>query len=187
LTTMGRISHSNDGCFPNPQLTSPMHHPHIRHLVFGLDLLFNFTNHFFSHRRIGAIFQSTHSFPLMMVTYCSDKDADSTTFRKVLNTIKILHPKSSLLDSGKLFEWFELHLSLLLPAITAPAYCPDLKRSVWKQCLHRLHRRNVPAWAVYQDKWIAIGSGLQKPEFQTHIANSNLRGFVVQSHRRLLF
>src|SRR5690606_33326588 len=103
LTTMGRISHSNDGCFPDPQLTSPMHHPHIRHLVFGLNLLFNFTNHFFSHRHIGGIFQGTHSFPLMMITYCSDKDADSTTFRKMLNIIKILHPESSLLDSGKLF------------------------------------------------------------------------------------
>src|SRR5690606_7022488 len=102
LTTMGGISHSNNGCFPNPQFSSPMHHPHIRHLVFGLDLLFNFTNHFFSHRRIGGIFQGPHSFPLMMITYCSDKDAYSTTFRKVLNTIKILQPKSSLLDSGKL-------------------------------------------------------------------------------------
>src|SRR5690606_7013908 len=103
LTTMGRISHSNDGCFSNPQLTNPMHHPHIRHLVFGLNLLFNFTNHFFSHRRIGGIFQVTHSFTLMMVTYCSDKDADSTAFRKMLNIIKILHSESSLLDSGKLF------------------------------------------------------------------------------------
>src|SRR5690606_26073040 len=103
LTTMGRISHSNNGCFPNLQLTNTVHYPHIRHLVFDLDLLFNFTNHFFSHRRIGGIFQGTHSFPLMMVTYCSDKDADSTTFRKMLDTIKILQTKSSLLDSGKLF------------------------------------------------------------------------------------
>src|SRR5690606_31090458 len=90
FTAMRCISHGNNRCVSYVQCPNTMYHTYIRHLIFGLNLLFNFADHLFSRRRISGIFQGTNRFALMVVTDCTDENTNATTLWKMRYAIKIL-------------------------------------------------------------------------------------------------
>ena len=105
LTTMWGISHSNNCGITNTKCANTVYHAHIRHTIFKLNVSFDLPNHFFSHWRISCIFQCFHRAAFMMIAHCANKNANTTTFRKRLNSIKYSLLKYSVLNTVKIVQF----------------------------------------------------------------------------------